>query len=67
MVKLTVLWGVKIPKNAEVVKTIVINGWACWLKRFYSTHLKLNRLYKDSLKEDLQKADLVISHAGKVP
>lgn len=23
--------------------------------------------YKDSLKEDLQKADLVISHAGKVP
>lgn len=22
--------------------------------------------YKDSLKEDLQKADLVISHAGKV-
>lgn len=23
--------------------------------------------YKDSLEEDLQKADLVISHAGKVP
>lgn len=23
--------------------------------------------YKDSLKEDLEKADLVISHAGKVP
>lgn len=23
--------------------------------------------YKDSLKEDLDKADLVISHAGKVP